>query len=207
MEPFSLITGGLGLLSGIGGGIAGIIQANQAQKEAAEKQKQRDADNLAMFTRQYYQDALSRADTQNMLRRLRNDMREAVEQQNQTAVVTGQTPEAVAATKQANAKAYADAVADIDATNARRKDAALAQYQSLQNQSFADWINNYNNQAQHWSNFASQAFNTGAASINTLSSGLDDTADNAKQKYAPVDAKPKPINKQNIYDYTPELLA
>lgn len=157
----TLITGALGLA----GGIAGAFGANAQARKAAEQQQRRDQFNNALFQRQYYQDAINRADTQNFLRTLRNNMRETVEQQNNTAVITGQTPEAVAATKEANARAYADAIANIDATNATRRDQALTQHQAAQNQSFNDWIKLYNQQAANWQNFASQAFGIGAKAI------------------------------------------
>lgn len=149
-------------VAGAAGGIAGIIKSNQAAQQAREEQRKRDAFNKSMFNRQYYQDALSRSDTQNMLRNYRETMREAIKNQQNTAVVTGETPEAVAATKRNNAKAYADAVAGITAQNSARKDAALANYQKMSNQSYADWLKLYQGDAQNWSNFASQAFQMGA---------------------------------------------
>lgn len=149
-------------VAGAAGGIAGIIKSNQATQQAREEQRKRDAFNKSMFNRQYYQDALSRSDTQNMLRNYRETMREAIKNQQNTAVVTGETPEAVAATKRNNAKAYADAVAGITAQNSARKDAALANYQKMGNQSYADWLKLYQGDAQNWSNFASQAFQMGA---------------------------------------------
>ena len=149
-------------VAGAAGGIAGIIKSNQASQQAREEQRKRDAFNKSMFNRQYYQDALSRSDTQNMLRNYRETMREAIKNQQNTAVVTGETPEAVAATKRNNAKAYADAVAGITAQNSARKDAALANYQNMSNQSYADWLKLYQGDAQNWSNFASQAFQMGA---------------------------------------------
>ena len=152
----------LPIIISLAGGIAGSIKSSQAAKEAKEQQRQRDIFNRSLFDKSYYQDALSRSDTQNMLRNYRETMREAIKNQQNTAVVTGETPEAVAATKRNNAKAYADAVAGITAQNSARKDAALANYQKMSNQSYADWLKLYQGDAQNWSNFASQAFQMGA---------------------------------------------
>lgn len=152
----------LPIIISLAGGIAGSIKSSQAAKEAKEQQRQRDIFNRSLFDKSYYQDALSRSDTQNMLRNYRETMREAIKNQQNTAVVTGETPEAVAATKRNNAKAYADAVAGITAQNSARKDAALANYQNMGNQSYADWLKLYQGDAQNWSNFASQAFQMGA---------------------------------------------
>ena len=179
MDPISLILGGISAAGGLASGIAGLAQSNKQAQEAARMQRDRDDFNKSLFNRQYYQDAISRADTQHFLRQLRNNMRDTVKQQANTAIITGQTPEAVAATKEANAKAYADAIAGIDATNSQRKDAALAGYQAGKNQSFADWMKTYNQQAQNWTNFANQAF---AIGINTIGSAID-------AKYTPATAK------------------
>lgn len=194
MDPLSIIFGGLSAAGGLASGIAGLIESNKQAQEATRMQRERDDYNRAMFNRQYYQDAISRNDTQHFLRQLRNNMRDTVEQQNNTAVITGQTPEAVAATKEANAKAYADAIASIDATNSQRKDAALATYQAGKNQSFADWMNNYNQQSQNWTNFASQAFAIGAQGLNTIGSAIDakytpTTAETPTQQYSPFNEK------------------
>lgn len=182
MDPISLILGGISAAGGLASGIAGLAQSNKQAQEAARMQRERDDFNESLFNRQYYQDAISRADTQHFLRQLRNNMRDTVEQQNNAAVITGQTPEAVAATKEANARAYADAIAGIDATNSQRKDAALAGYQASKNQSFTDWMKNYNQQAQNWTNFANQAFAIGAQGINTIGSAID-------AKYTPKTAE------------------
>ena len=182
MDPFSLILGGISAAGGLASGIAGLAQSNKQAQEAARMQRERDDFNKSLFNRQYYQDAISRNDTQHFLRQLRNNMRDTVKQQANTAVITGQTPEAVAATKEANARAYADAIAGIDATNSQRKDAALAGYQASKNQSFADWMKTYNQQAQNWTNFANQAFAIGAQGINTIGSAID-------AKYTPATAE------------------
>lgn len=178
MDPISLISGGLGLLSGIAGGIIGSVNAAKQAKLANDQLHKQEIFNNSLFQRQYYQDALSRHDTQNLLRRLRNNMRDISRLQNNTAIITGQTPEAVAATKEANAKAYADAIASIDATNSQRKDAALAQYQTLRNNSYANWVQQNLANAQNWTNFASQAFNTGVNSIDTFANAFDKTKKN-----------------------------
>lgn len=203
MDPISLILGGISAAGGLASGIAGLVQSNKQAQEVARMQRERDDFNKSLFNRQYYQDAISRNDTQHFLRQLRNNMRDTVEQQNNAAVITGQTPEAVAATKEANAKAYADAIASIDATNSQRKDAALAGYQASKNQSFADWMNAYNQQANNWTNFANQAFAIGAQGLNTIGSAIDAkytpaTAGTQATQYTPFSPKHNDINPENM---------
>lgn len=203
MDPISLILGGISAAGGLASGIAGLAQSNKQAQEAARMQRERDEFNRNIFNRQYYQDAISRNDTQHFLRQLRNNMRDTVKQQANTAVITGQTPEAVAATKEANARAYADAIAGIDATNSQRKDAALAGYQAGKNQSFADWMRSYTQQAQNWTNFANQAFAIGAQGINTIGSAIDAkytpaTAETTATQYTPFSPKHNDINPENM---------
>lgn len=203
MDPISLILGGISAAGGLASGIAGLAQSNKQAQEAARMQRERDEFNRNIFNRQYYQDAISRNDTQHFLRQLRNNMRDTVKQQANTAVITGQTPEAVAATKEANARAYADAIAGIDATNSQRKDAALAGYQAGKNQSFADWMRSYTQQAQNWTNFANQAFAIGAQGINTIGSAIDAkytpaTAETPTTQYTPFSPKHNDINPENM---------
>lgn len=203
MDPISLILGGISAAGGLASGIAGLAQSNKQAQEAARTQRERDDFNRNIFNRQYYQDAISRADTQHFLRQLRNNMRDTVKQQANTAIITGQTPEAVAATKEANARAYADAIAGIDATNSQRKDAALAGYQAGKNQSFADWMQSYTQQAQNWTNFANQAFAIGAQGINTIGSAIDAkytpaTAETPATQYTPFSPKHNDINPENM---------
>lgn len=203
MDPISLILGGISAAGGLASGIAGLAQSNKQAQEAARMQRERDEFNRNIFNRQYYQDAISRNDTQHFLRQLRNNMRDTVKQQANTAVITGQTPEAVAATKEANARAYADAIAGIDATNSQRKDAALTGYQAGKNQSFADWMESYTQQAQNWTNFANQAFAIGAQGINTIGSAIDAkytpaTAETPATQYTPFSPKHNDINPENM---------
>lgn len=157
----------LGALS-LAGGIAGSVISSKNAKKANDKLKEQEDFNRSLFAQQYYQDIINRSDTQNMLRRLRNDMNANVEKMENTAVVTGATPEAVAAAKANNARAYADAVANIAATGAQRKDAALANFQNQQNQTYTNWVGTFNNNAQNWSNFASQSFQSGANAIGNM---------------------------------------
>ena len=58
--------------------ILALMQSRRAAQQAREEQRKRDAFNKSMFNRQYYEDALSRSDTQNMLRNYRETMREAI---------------------------------------------------------------------------------------------------------------------------------
>lgn len=173
--------------------VVAMIQARKAAAAAREEQRKRDAFNEQMFKRQYYEDALSRTDTQNMLRNYRETLRDAIRKQENTAVVTGETPEAIAATKANNAKAYANAVAGIAAQNSARKDAALANYQNAKNSSYGDWIKSYMGDAQNWSNFASQAFRTGASQIGGMGSGNANAGTPSIPGSSPG----------NIYDYAP----
>lgn len=159
------ILGGIGAATGLGMGIAGMINSHNAQRESANQYRRQQLDNENIYKKQYYEDILNRKDTQHMLRGLRERLKEYNEQQNNVATVTGATSEASAVAKEANAKAYADAIANIAASDSQRKDAALANYQGQMNTQYNNWANLYNQYASNWTNFASQAFGAGAQAV------------------------------------------
>lgn len=161
MDPISLVMAGLGLA----GGIAGSVMSSEKAVDAEKKMREQEAFNRSLYSQQYYQDILNRSDTQNMLRKLRDGLKKNSKQIENAAVVSGATPEAVAAAKSDNAQAYADAIANIAASDSQRKDAALANYQNMQNSTYSNWVNTYNQYASNWTNFASQAFGAGAQAL------------------------------------------
>lgn len=118
----------LGAAMTAGGAIYGGIKsarANQQAKEMNEEQRQK---NQNWYDRRYNEDATQRADAQRIL----TQTRDIIKQRNQAAqgrqAVMGGTEESVAATKEANNKALADATSHIAADAERRKDMIESTY-------------------------------------------------------------------------------
>ena len=141
----SLIGAGLGAAASIYGG----IKAREAADEANHMLKQQKAENQAWYDRRYNEDATQRADAQRILTMTMDRMRRRNQAAAGTAAVMGSSPEAVAAEKQANAQALADAASQIAAAGAARKDQVENQYLAQKNALTQQQIAVKNQQAQN----------------------------------------------------------
>lgn len=138
ITPWGSIIGGA---LGIGASILGGIQASRAMKGVQSNLEQQRRDNQNWYDRRYNEDATQRADAQRIL----TQTAEAIKQRNKaaagSAAVMGGTEESVAATKEANAKAMADAASQIAVAGDARKDNIEQQYQQ-RDQALQGQLNN-----------------------------------------------------------------
>lgn len=122
----SLIAAGISAASSIYGHMKASEAARKAKREAEEQRRA----NRAWYERRYNEDATQRADAQRILTKTA----ERVARRNQAAMgtqaVMGGTDESLAATKEANNRAIAEATSQIAAMGDRRKDAIEAQYRN-----------------------------------------------------------------------------
>ena len=151
----SLIGIGAGILGNIFGGIGSANQRKKAQTQLNNQIKE----NENIFNRDYYQDILNRSDVQNLLRNTRNRIADANKIASNTAVVTGATPESVAAQKKNYAKAYSDLVSNIASQSSLLKQQAQNRYLANKNILLGQQADLYNDRASQWSNVASNAGN------------------------------------------------
>lgn len=151
----SLIGIGAGILGNIFGGIGSAKQRKKAQTQLNNQIKE----NENIFNRDYYQDILNRSDVQNLLRNTRNRIADANKIASNTAVVTGATPESVAAQKKNYAKAYSDLVSNIASQSSLLKQRAEDRYLANKNILLGQQADLYNDRASQWSNVASNAGN------------------------------------------------
>lgn len=120
----SLIGGAVGAIGSIFGG----VKASQAMKKVkanVESQKQANED---WMNRRYNEDVTQRADSQRVLTKTREMMRERNRAAAGAQAVMGGTEESVAAAKAAGNEAMAEAASQIAAAGDRRKDAIEQQY-------------------------------------------------------------------------------
>ena len=157
------ITGGLGLLGGLFGGIKAGKQRKKAQRALNEEKTY----NENLFNKEYYSDPLERSDSAALLRNLREGLKERSKSSAATAAITGATPEAVLADKEAGNKTISDTMSNLGAMNAQYKDNVMNRYlnqrQNLYNQQ--QQINGQN--AQSWTNFMQNGL---GAAINSAGS-------------------------------------
>lgn len=162
----SLIGAGLGLAGSIYGG----IQASKAMREVRGNIKQQQKENQNWYDRRYNEDFTQSATAQNILRQNAEEYKRRNQAAAGAAAVSGGTEESVAAEKERNAKALADATATIAAAGDARKDRIEQQYmsnkQGLQGQ--------LNNMEIAKANAISQAVGGVADAAGTAGLNLDD---------------------------------
>lgn len=125
-----LLGGAIGAGVGAAASIYGGVKASQAMKKIKANLEQQRKDNQNWYDRRYNEDATQRADAQRILTQTEEAFRNRNRQAQGTAAVMGGTEESVAATKEANAQAMADAASQIDVAGEARKDNIEQQYMS-----------------------------------------------------------------------------
>lgn len=137
----SLIGAGMGAVGSIFGGIA-ASEAMKKVKRNIEDQRQR---NENWYTRRINEDGTQRADAQRILSKTEDMIRNRNRQAAGTQAVMGGTEESVAATKEANNQALAEAASQIAVASEARKDQIESVYQQRDGQ-FAEQLNDMERQ-------------------------------------------------------------
>lgn len=137
----SLIGAGMGAVGSIFGGIA-ASEAMKKVKRNIEDQRQR---NENWYTRRINEDGTQRADAQRILSKTEDMIRNRNRQAAGTQAVMGGTEESVAAAKEANNQALAEAASRIAVASEARKDQIESVYQQRDGQ-FAEQLNDMERQ-------------------------------------------------------------
>lgn len=149
-----LIGTGIGLASGIFGGIKSAKEAKKQQALINEQEKK----NNEWYNRNYYQNYMDTTEAQAAMKRVENTLRRQNEQAIATQTVMGGTPELAVAQQQANNEVLADTATGLAAQSTARK--ANVDAINMQNQ------NNITQQR------IGQSQATEAGNANLMSSGL-----------------------------------
>jgi len=122
----------LGSLIGAAIGVASSIYGGKKSAEAAQKAnamvKDMKQENLDWYNRRYNEDPLQRSSAQRVLTKTQELLRQRNKAASGTAAVMGGTEESVAAEKQRNNEALAEAASRIAAQGDAQKDAIEQQY-------------------------------------------------------------------------------
>lgn len=124
-----LIGGLLGAGIGAVGSIFGGISASKAMKRAKSNVEAQRQKNQDWYNRRYNEDATQRADAQAILTKTEESIRNRNRQAAGVQAVMGGTEDSVAAAKEANNEALAQATTNIAVNGEARKDAIESQYQ------------------------------------------------------------------------------
>ena len=125
-----LIGAGLGAVGAVFGG----IKASQAMKQLSRNINKQMQQNQDWYDRRYNEDATQRADAQRIVAKTEESIKQRNKAATGRAAVMGATDESVAAEKEANSQALADATGQIAANADARKDAIEQQYQARKNE-------------------------------------------------------------------------
>ena len=165
------ITLGVMGVAGAAGSIYGAIQAGNVRRRMDKFLDGMKADNEAWYNQNYYQNVLERADTQNLIRNMRQNLQRQNKINNSTAAITGATPEAQQAAKEATNNAVTDVYGNIAAMGEQRKDNVDARYQQQKSNLSQAELNMMEAQAQSYENLASGSLNTTLSGVGSLLSG------------------------------------
>lgn len=117
--PWGAIAGaGIGAI----GSIYGAIKAGKERKKLNRFIGQQETENEAKYNRDYYGDYLQRADSQAVMKQMRDTLRDKNKQDQSTAAITGATPEAQLAQMESTNKAVGNTMSQLGAMGAQFKD-------------------------------------------------------------------------------------
>ena len=108
----------------------GAVKEGQQRKRMAGERQKWNAENEALYNKNYYGDYTKRADSQSAIRQMDDQIKKADKVEQNVAAVTGATPEAINASKERRNKAVTSLYSNIGANAMQYKDAAEGRYQA-----------------------------------------------------------------------------
>lgn len=162
----SLIGAGVGAAASIFGGIAAAKRMREIKKNIGKAE----AENQRWYDQRYNEDSTQRADAQALLRETQERMKRETDKAAGTAAVMGGTEESVALAKEANAKALADAVTNINTAGEARKANIEQQYMNKKD----SLMQQKNNLLQQQANNIQQAAQGVASAASSAGGNIDE---------------------------------
>ncbi len=171
MDPITIASIG----SGVIGGISSLFGGNKASKERKRMERylnQQDADNKAWYNANALGDYTQRADVQNLMRNLRENLSKQNKTAANMAVVTGATPEQQAVQKELSNKVIADTYSNIGAMGQQYKDRVTDQYLNRKNVLAQQRMGMMEQNAQSYENLMGNGLNMLGGSLGGLLGGM-----------------------------------
>lgn len=160
----SAISAGAGLLGGLFGGIKAGKERRKAQRALDEEKKYQED----LFNREYYADPMERSDNAALLRSLREGLKERTRQSAGVAAITGATPEAIVAEKEAANNAIADTMSNLGAINQQYKENVMNRYLNQRNNIARQQQQIYGQSAEGWTNMMQNGIYGATSAVGTL---------------------------------------
>ena len=155
-------------VTGLGGAIFGGVSAGKNRRRALREVRGAQADNQALFDSQYYADATQRADAQNLMSHLRDNLKKRGQQSANVAAVTGATPEAQLAQREQDNQVITDTYRDIGARGEAHKDKVMDRYVNQKNALTQGIIDMRNQRAQSGEQMMSNGLDAMGSALGNL---------------------------------------
>ncbi len=167
---------------GLAGTVYGGIKAGQERKRMASYLGGMNADNESWYNKEFHGDYTQRADTQALIKNMRDTMREQTKRTESTAAITGATPEMTNVAKENANKVISDTYSRVGAMGQQYKDKAQDRYMSRKQQLDGQKMEMMNQSAGSYENLMSNSLSgmmSGVAGALTTPTGDAIPTDNA----------------------------
>ncbi len=165
MDPITIGLGAAGLATSLYGG----YKAGKERENINAKIGQLERDNKAFYNANALGDYTQRADAQNVVSQMRTQLDRQTKRANDTAVITGATPEATALQKQGANEALAGATAQLGAIGQQYKDRVTDRYLNRKDRYGMMRLQQSEGAAQGYEGLMQSGLNTMSGALSTLS--------------------------------------
>jgi hypothetical protein len=155
----------IGGVVGLGAGLFGGAKVAQKRKRMEQYLRQQSAENQAWYNTNALSDYMQRADSQALLKHVRDNLYRQNRAAANTAVVTGATPEQQAVQKELSNKALSDTYSRLGAIGQQWKDNVTDKYLARKDMIGSGQMGMWNNQATGYENLMNNGFQTAGNSF------------------------------------------
>jgi hypothetical protein len=157
--------------NGIIAGVFGAIKAGQQRRKMNRYLNQQDSENTAWYNANALSDYTQRADAQNLIKQLRENLNKNNKRAENMAVVTGATPEQAAVAKEQSNKAISDTYSNLGAMGQQWKDRVTDRYMNRRQDIANQRMGILSDKAQSYENLMQNGFNTLQQSFLSIANG------------------------------------
>jgi hypothetical protein len=169
----SIVISAIGGALGLGSSIFGAYKAAQERKKMEQYLGQQDSENKSWYNQNALSDYTQRADSQNLIRQLRENLDRNNRIANNVAVVTGATPEQQAVQKEQSNRIVSDTYGNLSSIGQQYKDRVTDRYLGMKNSIASQRMGVMNASAKNYETLFSNGLNMVTDSAKSLAAGLD----------------------------------
>lgn len=167
MDPITIGLAATGLASSVYSG----WKAGQERKKMDKKISEMERDNQAFYNANALGDYTQRSDAQNAIAMMRKQLDRQTKRANDTAVITGATPEAVALQKQGANEALAGATSNIAAIGQQYKDRVTDRYLNRKDRYGMMRLQQHEGAAQGYEGLMQSGLNVASGALGGMTGG------------------------------------